>query len=82
MTERILTDITSSVTEFKINPMRILSDAEGDSVAILNRNKPVFYCVPADLYEEMIDTLEDIELAKIIKKRANQKEIKVRLNDL
>ena len=31
---------------------------KGEPVAILNRNTPAFYCVPADLYETMMEQLD------------------------
>jgi antitoxin StbD len=31
-------------------------------VAILNRNEPAFYCVPARAWEALTDRLEDLEL--------------------
>ena len=54
----------------------------GPLVAILNRNGPVFYAVPAKAYEELIDKLEDIELAQLVKERLGQPTIKVDVNDL
>ncbi|MEG0775727.1 hypothetical protein [Clostridium sp.] len=54
----------------------------GEAVAILNRNTPAFYCIPADLYENMIEQLEDLELNKIADARANQKRIRVNINEL
>ncbi|HCQ9730818.1 TPA: plasmid stabilization protein, partial [Acinetobacter baumannii] len=41
-----------------------------------------FYCVPADLYETMMEQLEDLELNKIADARANQKRIRVNIDDL
>ena len=32
---------------------------KGEPVAILNRNTPAFYCVPADLYETMMEQLDE-----------------------
>lgn len=82
MTEKLFSNYTASITELKTNPMHIVQSGEGEAVAILNRNKPAFYCVPADLYEDMIEYLEDIELAKIVKERAKEKEIEVNIDDL
>ena len=55
---------------------------KGEPVAILNRNTPAFYCVPADLYETMMEQLEDLELNKIADARANQKRVRVNIDDL
>lgn len=53
--------------------MAIVSAGDGYPVAILNRNQPAFYCVPAELYEKMLDALDDQELVKLIDERSNQK---------
>lgn len=55
---------------------------QGEAVAILNRNTPAFYCIPAELYENMLEQLDDIELNKIADARSNQKRIRVNLDDL
>jgi mRNA-degrading endonuclease RelE of RelBE toxin-antitoxin system len=47
MLHPIYADLSASVTDLKKNPMKILAAGEGSPVAILNRNEPVFYCVPA-----------------------------------
>ncbi|HBE2663408.1 TPA: antitoxin, partial [Escherichia coli] len=31
-----------------------------------------FYCVPAELYEKMLDALDDQELVKLVAERSNQ----------
>ena len=54
----------------------------GFPVAVLNRNQPAFYCVPAAAYEIMMDKLEDVELAALVNERLNQPEIEVSINDL
>jgi len=78
----ILADNSTSISELKKNPMAVVDQADGFPVAVLNRNQPAFYCVPADAYEAMIDKLEDIELAALVKERENQPEIEVNINDL
>lgn len=78
----ILADSSTSISELKKNPMAVVEQGDGFPVAVLNRNQPVFYCVPADAYELLMDKLEDIELAKIVEDRKVQKEIKVDINDL
>jgi len=82
MTHLVLSNLTASITELKKHPMATVKSAEGEPLAILNRNEPVFYCIPAKMYEAMIDVLEDIRLAKIVKERAHEQEIEVNINDL
>lgn len=68
----ILSDTSASVSELKKNPMATVSAGEGYPVAILNRNQPAFYCVPAELYERMLDAMDDQELVKLVTERSNQ----------
>ncbi|BDW11878.1 antitoxin [Polynucleobacter sp. SHI8] len=82
MTNMILSNMSASVTELKKNPMLTVASGEGFPVAILNRNEPVFYCVPAKAYEALMDYLEDLELNAIADSRKGQATIRVSLDDL
>ena len=81
-THPILADISAGISELKKNPMAIIEQSEGAPIAILNRNEPVFYAVPAKAYEALMDKLEDIELAQIVNERLDQKEIEVSFDEL
>lgn len=78
----ILADNSTSISELKKNPMAVIEQADGFPVAVLNRNQPAFYCVPADAYEMLMDKLEDIELAQIVKEREHLEEIEISIDDL
>ncbi len=82
MTHQIFTETTASVSELKRNPMGTVAAGEGAPVAILNRNAPAFYCVPADVYERMLERLDDINLNKIADDRAGQRVVKVGIDEL
>jgi antitoxin StbD len=82
MAHAILAETTASVSELKKNPMGTVAAGEGFPVAILNRNEPAFYCVPAKAYEALMDRLEDLELNALADARAGQAEIKVELSEL
>ena len=69
----ILADYTASITELKKSPTKLLNDAHGEPIAILNHNKPEAYLLPAKVYEALMDILEDIELSRIVKKRMKDK---------
>ncbi len=75
----ILSDTSASISELKKNPMATVSAGAGFPVAILNRNQPAFYCVPAALYERILESLDDRELADLVKMRAKQPLIEVDL---
>jgi antitoxin StbD len=82
MAHTILASTSASVTELKKDPMNTVAAGEGLPVAILNRNEPVFYCVPRKAYEQMMDMLEDMELNAIANSRKGQKRIRVSIDDL
>lgn len=76
----ILSDTSASISELKKKPMATVSAGDGFPVAILNRNQPAFYCIPAELYEKMLDALDDQELAKLVSERSNQRLLDVDLD--
>lgn len=82
MSNLILANVTASVSELKKNPMGTVAAGEGFPVAILNRNAPAFYCVPARAYEAMLEKLEDLELNAIAQARQGQPIVKVTLDEL
>lgn len=80
--EPLLAEAGISISELKKNPSAAIAAADGFAIAILNRNRPAAYLVPALLWEEMLDRLDDIELTRIVRERWNQKSIPVDLADL
>jgi len=82
MVHTVLAEVTTSISELKKNPMAVVEQGEGFPVAVLNRNQPAFYCVPAAAYEALMDKLEDMELGMIVEARKNQKEIAVDIDNL
>ncbi len=82
MAHQIHASTTASVSELKRNPMGTVAAGEGAAVAILNRNTPAFYCVPASVYEAMLDRLDDMELNALADTRANQPVTRVTLDEL
>ncbi len=84
MAHRVLAEIAVSISELKRNPMATLAAGNGLPVAVLNRNEPAFYCVPASAYEALMDRLDDLELNALADDRLHdgQQPIKVCLDDL
>jgi antitoxin StbD len=82
MAHQIFAAVSASVSELKKNPMGTVSAGEGFPVAILNRNEPAFYCIPAKAYEALLERLEDLELNALADARAGQAIHKVTLDDL
>lgn len=44
--------------------MAVIEQGDGLAVAVLNRNKPVFYCVPADTYAALLN--KEIEMKNLL----------------
>lgn len=65
MAYRVLTEIAVSISDHKKNPMATVAAGSGTAVAVLNRNEPAFYCVPAKAYEELMDLVEDLQLGQL-----------------
>lgn len=82
--DTILSNCSTSITDLKKNPSKVIIEAHGAPVAILNHNKPMAYLLPADTYEAMMERLEDAELASLAAERAEEKgkSIKMSLDEL
>lgn len=84
MPHAVMADMAASITELKRDPMGTVAAGEGAPVAILNRNEPSFYCVPAKLFEQMMERLDDLELNRLADQRLadGQAAIRVTLDEL
>ena len=82
LTNTILTNLSAGITQLKNDPMKVMEEADGAPVAILNRNKPAFYAVPCALFEQMIEQLEDIQLNAIADAALDDETILVNIDEL
>ena len=82
MISSILADASVSISDLKKNPSAVIAAAQGFPVAVLNHNTPTAYLVPAKAWEALMDQVDDIELAKIVREREGQEEIEVWIDDL
>ena len=80
--QNIFSEAAVSISELKKNPSRILAEAAGAPVALLDQDRVMAYLVPAELYEQILECLDDFELAALAKARAAEKSIRVSLDDL
>lgn len=82
--DAILSNCSTSITNLKKNPSKVIIEAHGAPVAILNHNKPIAYLLPAEAYQNLMDRLEDAELAAIAAERAEEKKdaVTVSLDEL
>ncbi|HYD78551.1 MAG TPA: type II toxin-antitoxin system Phd/YefM family antitoxin [Paucimonas sp.] len=82
--EAILAPTSVGISELKANPMAVFDKADNEPVAVLNRNKPVGYLIPAKLWEVICERLEDAELLSIAEARMadGKAAVEVSLDDL
>ena len=80
--DRIYARASVSISDLKKNPSRIINEAEGSPVAILNHNKPSAYLVPAEAFEALMERFEDYELGRLVRERENEATVKVSLDEL
>lgn len=81
----ILSNVGVSIEEFKENFSKVLEEAEGFPVVIINNNQPEAYLVPAEYFETLLESLEDYKLASIARERLNtplKDTVEVDLNEL
>ena len=69
----VLANCSASISELKRNPRALIEQSDGEPIAILNHNKPTAYLIPAETYEELLDSIEDYQLGIIVKERQNEK---------
>lgn len=78
----VLADMAVSVSELKKNPSAVMNSAHGGPVAVLNHNRVMGYMVPANVFEAMMDRLDDLELAELVRARSHETPVPVNLDDL
>ena len=67
---------------FKIDPLNVIGSTNGSVLAVKEKNKTVFYCIPVDIWSNILNVLEDNELSKVVSKRLNDKTFRVNIDDL
>lgn len=80
----ILADVGVSISDLKRNPAAVIAAAHEQQVAILNRNKPVAYVVSPEVWEAVLEMMEDREDAELVEQRMKEldRAVPVKLDDL
>jgi antitoxin StbD len=73
MLTKIYANYTVSISQLKRNPQALIDNAHGDIIALLNRNRPTAYIVPAETFDWLMEVAEDIDLGQIIEERKSEK---------
>ncbi|MGA2547988.1 MAG: type II toxin-antitoxin system Phd/YefM family antitoxin [Rectinemataceae bacterium] len=72
--EKLYSDLTISMSDFKKNPAKVLREAGDRPVAVLNHNKAAFYLVEPGLFETMLEDLEDARILPLVRVRQADRE--------
>ncbi|MBS3648257.1 type II toxin-antitoxin system Phd/YefM family antitoxin [Pseudaminobacter sp. 19-2017] len=80
--QRVEAALSVSISDLRKSPSSVIESAQGEPVAILNHNRIMAYMVPADVYEAMLDRLDDLALIEIAKERAHEEGVPVHIDDL
>jgi antitoxin StbD len=82
--DRILTTRSTSISTFKTNPQAALREAGDEPFAVLTNNKPSFYVLTPELFEQISELLFDLEIAPTVRERlqTSRKAIRVEMEEL
>jgi len=80
--QRVEAEVAVSISDLKQSPKRVFDEAAGAPIAILNHNRVMAYMVPAETFEAMMELLDDVKLAEIVKQRSDEVPVPVALDDL
>lgn len=78
---RILAYTAASLADFRKDPIGILHECGGEMVVILDHNAPVFYAVPTERYEAMLEMIDDTRLAEAIRRRQDEPTVRADIDD-
>lgn len=80
--DTLLSNKSVSVTELKRNYANILKAAADSPVAVLNHNRAEAYLLPAAAYERLLNQLEDLQDARLVRERADGPFVELTLDEL
>ena len=77
---KILSNYSVNMKELQKAPSKILDEANGRAIAILDKGEACAYLVPSALYEKLIDIMDDFQLSKDVEMALNNKEEPIHVN--
>lgn len=75
-------NICADYSVFKKDPLAAVKSGNGQPVAVCEDGVPMFYCIPARLWESIMELLEDQELLRIATERLDEESKEVSLDEL
>jgi len=61
--KRINDQLTTTLSEFKDNPEDLVRQADEEPLLVLADDKPVFYVLAPEIYECLLEALDDADIA-------------------
>ncbi len=82
--QTLLATQAASISELKKNPTRLINEAHGLPIVILNHNTAAAYLIPVELFEKMMDLIDENDLREIVSQRLSNpfSSVKVEFDDL
>lgn len=81
--DEILTEIVTPISEFKKNPNLSVKKAGGKPFAVLTNNKPSFYVLTPEVYDDLLEKAWELQMGPELVARSSSDEwIEVKLDDL
>ena len=82
--EPILAELCIGISGLKKNPAAVIAAAQGQQVAILNRNKPVAYMISPEVWDYLCELVSDQKLVEMAQEALDRDEegIPVSLGEL
>ncbi len=80
--DEILTEIVTPISEFKKNPNLSLKKAGGKPFAVLTNNKPSFYVLTPEVYDDLLEMAWELKMMpELIEAGKSDEWIEVKLDD-
>lgn len=81
---QVLSNYAVSISDLKKNPSELINSAQGETVAILNRNIPTAYIVSPEMLASLLEAADELDLIQTVKERSGDLDqaIEVNIDDL
>ena len=83
--ERIMTDLVTTISDFKKNPNKQVKRAGDEPFAVLTNNKASFYVLSPKAFDAILEALWEAEMMPTLLERAKadpSKRVRVDIKDL
>jgi antitoxin StbD len=78
--DQVLTELVTTISEFKKNPNLEVRRADGKPFAVLTNNRPSFYVLSPEEYDSLLEEIWEARSAGQLKARTRQHNNSVRVS--